>query len=100
MNADSMEQQKERLIELIVEAELEGVTDDSAYEKVATAPTTVVIQGGGPAQGGMSEINAQAQVQLQQAKLDQELALAAVGPNLKYVGDLNYLRRGTYWNRL
>jgi len=31
---------------------------------------------------------------------DQELALAAVGPNLKYVGDLNYLRRGTYWNRL
>jgi len=31
---------------------------------------------------------------------DQEVALAAVGPNLKYVMDLNGLRRGTYWNRL
>jgi processing peptidase subunit beta len=31
---------------------------------------------------------------------DQEIALAAVGPNLKYVGDMNYLRRGTFWNRL
>jgi len=31
---------------------------------------------------------------------DQEVAFAAVGPNLKYVGDLNALRRGTYWNRL
>ena len=31
---------------------------------------------------------------------DQEIAMAAIGPNLKYVGDLNYLRRGTYWNRL
>ena len=31
---------------------------------------------------------------------DQEVAFAAIGPNLKYVGDLNALRRGTYWNRL
>jgi len=31
---------------------------------------------------------------------DQEVAFAGVGPNLKYVGDLNTLRRGTYWNRL
>lgn len=31
---------------------------------------------------------------------DQEIAFAAVGPGLKYVGDMNALRRGTYWNRL
>tara|TARA_B110001452_G_scaffold264503_1_gene267610 strand:+ start:1560 stop:2576 length:1017 start_codon:yes stop_codon:yes gene_type:complete len=31
---------------------------------------------------------------------DQEVAFAAVGPGLKYVGDMNYLRRGTFWNRL
>jgi len=31
---------------------------------------------------------------------DQEVSLAAIGPNLKYVPDLNALRRGTYWNRL
>jgi len=31
---------------------------------------------------------------------DQEVAFAGIGPNLKYVGDLNYLRRGTFWNRL
>ena len=31
---------------------------------------------------------------------DQEIAFAAVGPGLKYVGDMNYLRRGTFWNRL
>jgi len=30
---------------------------------------------------------------------DQEVAFAAVGANLKYIGDLNALRRGTYWNR-
>eukprot|EP00965_Chrysotila_dentata_P132693 4387682-Pleurochrysis_carterae.AAC.1 len=30
---------------------------------------------------------------------DQEVAFAAMGPGLKYVGDLNALRRGTYWNR-
>ena len=30
---------------------------------------------------------------------DQEVAFAAVGANLKYIGDLNSLRRGTYWNR-
>ena len=29
---------------------------------------------------------------------DQEIALAAMGPNLKYLGDMNYMRRGTYWN--
>jgi len=31
---------------------------------------------------------------------DQEVAFAALGPALKTVGDLNHLRRGTYWNRL
>ena len=31
---------------------------------------------------------------------DQEVAFAAMGPNLKTVGDMNHLRRGTYWNRL
>ena len=31
---------------------------------------------------------------------DQEVAMAAVGPNLKYVMDLNGLRRGTFWNRM
>jgi processing peptidase subunit beta len=31
---------------------------------------------------------------------DQEVAFAGVGPGLKYVGDINALRRGTYWNRL
>ncbi len=31
---------------------------------------------------------------------DQEVAFAGIGPNLKYVGDINALRRGTYWNRL
>lgn len=31
---------------------------------------------------------------------DQEVAFAAVGPGLKYVGDMNALRRGTFWNRL
>ena len=31
---------------------------------------------------------------------DQEVAFAGLGPNLKTVGDLNHLRRGTYWNRL
>lgn len=31
---------------------------------------------------------------------DQEVAFAAIGPNLKYVGDLNALRRGTFWNRM
>ena len=31
---------------------------------------------------------------------DQEIAIAAIGPNLKYLGDLNYFRRGTYWQRL
>ena len=31
---------------------------------------------------------------------DQEVAFAGIGPNLKYVGDINHLRRGTYWNRL
>jgi processing peptidase subunit beta len=31
---------------------------------------------------------------------DQEVAFAAIGPGLKQVGDLNHLRRGTYWNRL
>ncbi|KAL1519473.1 hypothetical protein AB1Y20_022992 [Prymnesium parvum] len=31
---------------------------------------------------------------------DQEVAFAAIGPNLKYTGDLNALRRGTYWNRM
>ena len=31
---------------------------------------------------------------------DQELAFAGMGPNLKYVFDVNGLRRGTYWNRL
>ena len=30
---------------------------------------------------------------------DQEVAFAAMGPNLKYIPDLNGLRRGTYWNR-
>ena len=30
---------------------------------------------------------------------DQEVAFAAVGSKLKYVGDINTLRRGTYWNR-
>ena len=30
---------------------------------------------------------------------DQEVAFAAVGKNLKYVMDMNGLRRGTYWNR-
>jgi len=30
---------------------------------------------------------------------DQEVAFAAVGANLKYIGDLNSLRRGTFWNR-
>merc|ERR1712086_660162 len=31
---------------------------------------------------------------------DQEVTFAALGPALKTVGDLNHLRRGTYWNRL
>jgi len=31
---------------------------------------------------------------------DQEVAFAAMGPNLKYAYDINGLRRGTYWNRL
>jgi processing peptidase subunit beta len=31
---------------------------------------------------------------------DQEVAFAALGPGLKTVGDMNHLRRGTYWNRL
>ena len=31
---------------------------------------------------------------------DQEVAFAAVGSGLKYVPDINGLRRGTYWNRL
>jgi len=31
---------------------------------------------------------------------DQEVAFAALGPSLKTVGDMNHLRRGTYWNRL
>lgn len=31
---------------------------------------------------------------------DQEIAFAGIGPNLKWVGDINALRRGTYWNRL
>ena len=31
---------------------------------------------------------------------DQEVAFAGMGPNLKYVFDINGLRRGTYWNRL
>jgi len=30
---------------------------------------------------------------------DQEVAFAGVGKNLKYVMDMNGLRRGTYWNR-
>jgi len=30
---------------------------------------------------------------------DQEVAFAAVGPGLKYLPDMNALRRGTYWNR-
>ena len=29
---------------------------------------------------------------------DQEVAFAGVGPGLKYVGDINALRRGTYWH--
>jgi len=31
---------------------------------------------------------------------DQEVAFAGMGPNLKYVYDINALRRGTFWNRL
>ena len=31
---------------------------------------------------------------------DQEIAFAGQGPNLKYVFDINGLRRGTFWNRL
>ena len=31
---------------------------------------------------------------------DQEVAFAGLGPNLKYVFDINGLRRGTYWHRL
>jgi len=31
---------------------------------------------------------------------DQEVSFAAIGPNLKYVYDINGLRRGTFWNRL
>jgi len=31
---------------------------------------------------------------------DQEVAFAGMGPNLKYVYDVNGLRRGTFWNRL
>ena len=31
---------------------------------------------------------------------DQEVAFAGMGPNLKYVYDINGLRRGTFWNRL
>ena len=31
---------------------------------------------------------------------DQEVAFAAMGPNLKYAFDINGLRRGTYWHRL
>jgi processing peptidase subunit beta len=31
---------------------------------------------------------------------DQEIAFAGTGPNLKYVFDINGLRRGTFWNRL
>jgi len=31
---------------------------------------------------------------------DQEVAFAAMGPNMKYVFDINGLRRGTYWHRL
>jgi len=31
---------------------------------------------------------------------DQEVAFAGMGPNLKYVFDINGLRRGTFWNRL
>mmetsp|Transcript_3146 Transcript_3146/g.5306 ORF Transcript_3146/g.5306 Transcript_3146/m.5306 type:complete len:469 (+) Transcript_3146:52-1458(+) len=30
---------------------------------------------------------------------DQEVAFAAVGAGLKYMGDMNSLRRGTFWNR-
>jgi len=29
---------------------------------------------------------------------DQEIAFAGMGNNLKYVGDMSHLRRGTYWN--
>ena len=31
---------------------------------------------------------------------DQEVSFAAIGSNLKYIGDINSLRRGTYWNRV
>jgi len=31
---------------------------------------------------------------------DQEVAFAGMGPNLKYVYDINGLRRGTFWHRL
>ena len=31
---------------------------------------------------------------------DQEIAFAGMGPNLKYIYDINGLRRGTFWNRL
>ena len=30
---------------------------------------------------------------------DQEVSFAAVGSNLKYIGDINTLRQGTFWNR-
>ena len=32
-------------------------------------------------------------------KIRKEVAFAGVGKNLKYVMDMNGLRRGTYWNR-
>jgi processing peptidase subunit beta len=31
---------------------------------------------------------------------DQEVSFAGMGPNLKYVYDINGLRRGTFWNRM
>ena len=31
---------------------------------------------------------------------DQEVAFAGMGPNLKYIFDINGLRRGTWWNRM
>ena len=34
------------------------------------------------------------------ALIQQPHGVAAIGPSLKYVGDMNALRRGTYWNRL
>ena len=37
---------------------------------------------------------------LEKVLWDQEVAFAAMGPNLRYAFDINGLRRGTYWNRL